>query len=210
MKKIAIMLLAALMLFAFVACDDNNDDVKEEPVKLAEVQFGDAAFSNPSGVGLTSTDGKNFTVTGTLGKMTQEQANAFETLKKDEPAKVWQKDSQYIALNIEVGEDASVVTGWVKAADAKTTGALDAAKWVDRKPAEGKKDLDGTTYGMVLAITNGSTPRSSATDATKADLTNNSVWRIEITNGTSDTVTVYTVDLSAQIKAADEAFAAAN
>ena len=45
---------------------------------------------------------------------------------------------------------------------------------------------------MILAITNGTAVRDEVKDTP--------VWRIEIKNGTSEDVTVYTVDLSAQIE----------
>ncbi len=189
MKKIAIMLLAALMLFAFVACDDTQD-VEEEAVTLAAGEMGGIKFENADGVTISTTDGKNYTVNGDLETMTAAQAKAFAGLKQTDEVGAWAVGSQYVALNIKAGEDATRVRcGWVSEDNAKKAAAdLENTDFNDPK---GEKAIDAT-YSMILAITNGTAVRDEVKDTP--------VWRIEIKNGTSEDVTVYTVDLSAQIE----------
>ena len=189
MKKIAIMLLAALMLFAFVACDDTQD-VEEEAVTLAAGEMGGIKFENADGVTISTTDGKNYTVNGDLETMTAAQAKAFAGLEQADEVGAWAVGSQYVALNIKAGEDATRVRcGWVSEDNAKKAAAdLDNTDFNDPK---GEKAIDAT-YSMILAITNGTAVRDEVKDTP--------VWRIEIKNGTSEDVTVYTVDLSAQIE----------
>ena len=193
MKKIAIMLLAALMLFAFVACDDTQD-VEDEAVTLAAGEMGGIKFENAKGVTISTTDGKNYTVNGDLAEMTDAQAKAFAGLEQTADVGAWAVDSQYVALSIKAGEDATRVRcGWVSEANAKKAAAD--LKDADFKDLKSEKKIDAT-YSMILAITNGTTVRDEVKDTP--------VWRIEIKNGTSEEVTVYTVDLSAQIKAVTE------
>ena len=189
MKKIAIMLLAALMLFAFVACDDTQD-VEEEAVTLAAGEMGGIKFENADGVTISTTDGKNYTVNGDLETMTAAQAKAFAGLEQTDEVGAWAVGSQYVALNIKAGEDATRVRcGWVSEDNAKKAAAdLENTDFNDPK---GEKAIDAT-YSMILAITNGTAVRDEVKDTP--------VWRIEIKNGTSEDVTVYTVDLSAQIE----------
>ena len=189
MKKIAIMLLAALMLFAFVACDDTQD-VEEEAVTLAAGEMGGIKFENADGVTISTTDGKNYTVNGDLETMTAAQAKAFAGLEQTDEVGAWAVGSQYVALNIKAGEDATRVRcGWVSEDNAKKAAAdLENTDFNDPK---GEKAIDAT-YSMILAITNGTAVRDEVKDTP--------VWRIEIKNGTSEDVTVYTVDLSAKIE----------
>ncbi len=190
MKKIAIMLLAALMLFAFVACDDTQD-VEDEAVTLATGEMGGIKFENAEGVTISTTDGKNYTVNGDLAKMKEAQAKAFAGLNQDAEVGAWAVDSQYVALSIKAGEDATRVRcGWVSEANAKKA-ASELNSETDFKDLKGEKAIDAT-YSMILAITNGATVRDEVKDTP--------VWRIEIKNGDSEDVTVYTVDLSAQIE----------
>ena len=189
MKKIAIMLLAALMLFAFVACDDTQD-VEDEAVTLATGEMGGIKFENAKGVTISTTDGKNYTVNGDLAEMTDAQAKAFAGLEQTAEVGAWAVDSQYVALSIKAGEDATRVRcGWVSEANAKKAAAD--LKDADFKDLKSEKKIDAT-YSMILAITNGTTVRDDVKDTP--------VWRIEIKNGDSEDVTVYTVDLSAQIE----------
>ena len=189
MKKIAIMLLAALMLFAFVACDDTQK-VEDEAVTLATGEMGGIKFENAKGVTISTTDGKNYTVNGDLAKMEKDQAKAFAGLEQDAEVGAWAVGSQYVSLSIKAGEDATRVRcGWVSAENAKKAAAD--LKDADFKDPKSEKEIDAT-YSMILAITNGTTVRDEVKDTP--------VWRIEIKNGDSEDVTVYTVDLSAQIE----------
>ena len=189
MKKIAIMLLAALMLFAFVACDDTQK-VEEEAITLATGEMTGIKFANADKVTISTTDGKNYTVNGDLATMTEAQAKAFAGLEQTAEVGVWAVGSQYVSINIKAGDDATRVRcGWVSEANAKK--AASELKDTDFGDKKDEKTIDAN-YSMILAITNGATVRDEVKD--------NPVWRIEIKNGNSDDVTVYTVDLSAQIE----------
>ena len=191
MKKISIILLAALMLFAFVACDDT---VKvKDSVTLGTGTMKGIQFENPEGVTLSSDNNKDFTVEGTLAEMTEAQAKAFAGLEQTAEIGGWAVGSQFVSLRINAGDDASRVRcGWVSKDDA-TKATLDDSAFQDKK---GEKAIDAD-YGMILAITNGETVRE--------EVKNNPVWRIEIKNAGSDDVKIFTVDLSAQIAAVDAA-----
>ena len=189
MKKIAIMLLAALMLFAFVACDDTQK-VEKEAITLATGEMTGIKFENADKVTISTTDGKNYTVNGDLATMTEAQAKAFAGLEQTAEVGAWAVGSQYVSINIKAGDDATRVRcGWVSEANAKK--AASELKDTDFGDKKDEKPIDAN-YSMILAITNGATVRDEVKD--------NPVWRIEIKNGNSDDVTVYTVDLSAQIE----------
>lgn len=117
------------------------------------------AFDNPSGLTLTSSDGKNFVVTGSLNKMTASQAEAFGW--PDYP------DSQYISLYIKgLGPDNPVVIqGWVS----------------DKDSTDYQTQKSGSTDpGKILAVTQG--------EALRTDTNNCFVWKCELTDGSVYTV----------------------
>ena len=188
MKKISIMLLAALMLFAFVACDNTTDEPEDNAIKLSSVTYGEGesavTFENDSDTKLATEDGVNYTVTGTLAEMNADQAKAF--------GETWNAGSQFVGLDIKFGINGSATYGWVSETDAEKE-TVPTESWYDQKTTEGFEDTQAS-WQMVLAVTNGETVRE--------DLKTKPVWRIEITDTDTDDVTVYTVNLKSVIDAA--------
>ena len=81
MKKIAIMLLAALMLFAFVACDNTGDEPNADwdiDARLAQPKDTNNANKNHEQVESVAYAEGTITVTGDLAKMT--------AVKSEDPA----------------------------------------------------------------------------------------------------------------------------
>ena len=79
MKKIAIMLLAALMLFAFVACDNTGDDPNADwdiDARLAQPKDTENANKNHEQVESVAYAEGTITVTGDLAKMTEVASDA--------------------------------------------------------------------------------------------------------------------------------------
>ena len=185
MKKIAIMLLAALMLFAFVACDNTTDKPEDNAITLSSVTFGEGdsavTFKNDSDTKLATEDGVNYTVTGKLAKMDATQAKTFGS--------TWNEGSQFVGLDIKFGINGSATYGWVSEVDAEKK-TVDEGSWYDKKTTDGFEDTQAS-WQMVLAVTNGATVRE--------DLKTKPVWRIEITDTDTDKVTVYTVNLKSVI-----------
>lgn len=118
------------------------------------------AFENPSGLVITSSDGKNFSVIGELAEMTEEQSLAF-----------WGSadyvGSRYLSFYIkDLSASNPVVTqGWVNDVESTT--------YKDQKSGS-------TDPGTVLALTLGSTLRT--------DLDGCYIWKCQLTDGEIYTV----------------------
>ncbi len=178
MKKTIIMLLAVMMLFAFTACNNGTPRPGDELTldDNATMANGTVNFKNSDSTVLSKVSGNNYKVTGVLAKMNAAQATAWGTVE----------GSQYVALEIPTGVDATTRRGWVSAADAAKSELDDSAFKVMNDSKVLSKD--DATWGMILAVTTGDTPRT--------DIEGNYVWRVEITEDGKDTV-IYTVDMSA-------------
>lgn len=180
MKKTITLLLAVMMLFAFTACNNGTPAPEDWAIKLdtdGTLGVDNTPFLNSSTVKLNTTNGKNYVVTGDLAKMSQEQADAWIGISKD---------SQYVALEITTGVNASTRRGWVTEADAnKAVSELndDAFKVMVKKDIKS----DEATWTMILAVTDGETLRP--------EIEGNPIWRVEITETDKEPV-VYTVDMS--------------
>ena len=85
MKKIAIMLLAALMLFAFVACDNTGDEPNADwdiDARLAQPKDEGNANKNHEQVESVAYAEGTITVTGDLAKMTDVASDAGKGSEK--------------------------------------------------------------------------------------------------------------------------------
>ena len=175
MKKLLVALLALAMVFAFTACDDTNNGVKQNITLSDENYFSDETikFANEDGVSISSDDGYNYKVSGILAKMTSDQASQFGL----------SENSSYLGLHIdETRKGATVVRGWVA--------TLDSTEYQDtRETAE----ITDEGWGIVLAITDGETLRYE----------NAPIWKAVVTVG--DKSTTYSVDFTDQIKAIKDA-----
>lgn len=146
--------------------DSDEPVIESTSIVLAGSDIEGVSFTNPTDLVLTTEDGMNFKVEGELNKMSIEQANVFG----------WGEagaESKYLAIYIEeIGEDNPVVK----------------SGWVDSIESEDYKDekTGNTDPYYILAATAGEELRS--------ELEGNSIWKVELTNGS-----VYTVDLTDQI-----------
>ena len=85
MKKISIMLLAALMLFAFVACDNTGDEPNADwdiDARLAQPKDAENANTNHKQVESVAYAEGTITVTGDLAKMNPVESDADKGSKK--------------------------------------------------------------------------------------------------------------------------------
>ena len=85
MKKIAIMLLAALMLFAFVACDNTGDEPNADwdiDARLAQPKDTENVNTNHKYVESVAYAEGTITVTGDLSKMTDVESDAGKGSEK--------------------------------------------------------------------------------------------------------------------------------
>ena len=167
MKKIAIMLLAALMLFAFVACDPDAEETKLSTVatpmtgELTEVPDGvDLTISDiQEGVKIAE-DGK---VTGTIKYYDKAEFNS---------ALGFDADSHYFfAVEFEVEEGQTIyVDGEKNAKSTETEWILDVSSKTDEtfvvKVGEANEDFDAGFKAAEALIT---LDFSNATFAPKAE-----------------------------------------
>lgn len=157
MKKFFVMLFSLVMLFAFISCD--NSTQTPQAVYLGTGTMGGVQFTNDESLTLTTENGKDYKVEGTLSKMSAEQATAFGWA--DYP------DSSYIVFHVSSISESNpvVVQGWVNSID-----------------SEGYKDSKNgsTKTGKILALTQGETIRE--------DLAGCYIWKCELKDGSIYTV----------------------
>ena len=159
MKKLLVALLALAMVFALASCDDTNNGVKQNITLSDDNYFTNESikFANADGVSISSDDGYNYKVSGTLAKMTSDQASQFGLAE----------NSSYLGLHIdETRKGATVVRGWVS--------ELDATNYQDKRETA---EITDEGWGIVLAITNG--------DALRYE--NAPIWKAVVTVGDKST-----------------------